>query len=83
MVLVAYTRAPLHPCSVVILGTIKTLNLQEARELTAGVIGLVFLDFVYLFVLSLILGAVIGLVTAFLLRRFHFEHTAHEVGGLA
>lgn len=65
--------------SVVILSTIQALNLQEARDVTAGIIGLVFLDFLYLFVLSLILGAVCGLITAFLLRRFHFEHTAHEV----
>ena len=38
-----------------------------------------FVDFLYLFVASLLLGMLFGLATAFILRAFHFGHTAQEV----
>lgn len=65
--------------SIVILGTIQKFGLDSSEELTFGLVCIMLLDFLYLFLASALLGMVFGLVCAYCLRTFHFDHVSQEV----
>ena len=59
----------------------QKFGLDSADDLTFGLIMMMLLDFLYLFVASMILGMLFGLVTAYCLRAFHFHHVSQASGG--
>jgi hypothetical protein len=54
----------------------QKFGLDSSEDLTFGLVCIVLLDFCYLFIASALLGLAFGLVTAYCLRTFHFNHVS-------
>lgn len=55
---------------------LQKFGLDSSEDLTFGLVCIVLLDFIYLAAASTILGMLFGLVTAYCLRTFHFDHVS-------
>lgn len=50
-------------------------RLGETPKMNAGTVGVIFGKFLYLFAASLLMGLVLGLMSALLLKRYNVSHT--------
>lgn len=50
-------------------------RLGDTPKMNAGTVGVIFGKFLYLFIASLLMGLVLGLLSALLLKRYNVSHT--------
>ncbi len=62
---------------------LQKFGLDSSEALTFGLVCVMLLDFLYLFIASALLGMVFGLVCAYCLRTFHFDHVSQARAGRA